>query len=174
MEKSPTELLKGNPTENIKITKNIELAPDLLPNYKQELLNILTEYYSGKCFSEYGLVKLVDPSIKVISNVVSRVNCNIIFHVEFSINTIAVSIGKKFIMQVDKINSKHIIGNIEEKISVLLRTETLKNYTFENDYFIRGKSKIDIGTRLIVQVEKVKYKNAEEIMVIVKYCKILQ
>jgi DNA-directed RNA polymerase subunit E'/Rpb7 len=168
-----SEKILENQSENIKITKNIELTPDLIGNHKQELLNILTEFYTGKCFSEYGLVKSVDPSVKIIDNIISRVNCNIIFYVEFSINVIAVSIGKKYVMQVDKINSKHIIGNIEEKISVLLRTETLKNYIFENDCFRRGKNKIDIGTKLFVQIEKVKYKSIDEIMVIVKYCKIL-
>jgi DNA-directed RNA polymerase subunit E'/Rpb7 len=163
-----------NLAENIILTKNIELTPNLLENYKQELINKLNEYYNEKCFIDHGFVKSVNPSIKIIGNIISRVNCNIIFNVEFTINAITVFIDKKFAMVVDKISPRHIIGNIEEKISVLLRVDTLKKYVFENDYFIWGKNKINIGSKICVKVEKVKYKNADEIMVIVKYCKILK
>lgn len=157
--------------ETITLKKKIELTPDSLYNYKEIILEKLREYYTDKCFKEFGLVKSIYPDIKIIDNIVSRVNCNIIFHVEFTLESLNISIGKEFVMVVSKINPKYIIGNIENKISVLISPETLIGYKYcdigdSGGYFLKKRKKIAIGDKIRVKVIKTKYKNSEEIMVI--------
>jgi DNA-directed RNA polymerase subunit E'/Rpb7 len=168
------KLFKIIKMESVIIQRKIELTPDSLYNYREIILEKLNAFYTDKCFKEYGLVKSVEKNIRIIDNIVSRVNCNIIFNVEFTLTILNVSIGKEFKMIVEKINPKYIIGNIEKKISVLVSPETMVGYVYKDDCFCKGKKRITIGGEITIKVSKTKYKNLDEIMVIGEYIQNIQ
>ena len=114
------------------IKKNIALDPQFLDNnYKTYLLKKLKDIIKNECNKEYGYYLDLKRIVCIKDNSITS-NSEIIFTIEFEVETLLPVKDKEFEGTICMIFVSGVFVNIKNKLKVLLPITELKNYTYCN------------------------------------------
>jgi DNA-directed RNA polymerase subunit E'/Rpb7 len=112
------------------INKKITLDPQYLDsNYKTYLLQKLKDNIKNECNKEYGYYLDLKRIVSIKDNNITS-NSEIIFNVEFEVETLLPIKDKEFEGTICMIFISGVFVNIKNKLKVLLPITELKNYTY--------------------------------------------
>ena len=100
-------------------------------NYKISLFKKIKETTTDECNKEYGYFLDVKRILKITDNNISS-NSEIVFIVEFEVETLLPEKGKEFEGTVCMIFNSGVFVNIKNKLKVLIPISQLTNYSYNN------------------------------------------
>lgn len=145
---------------NVIIERRICVDPQYLnKNIKLAIFEKIKESSKNECTKENGYILDVIKIIKIKDNYISNVNSEIVFIVEFEVNTLKPEIGKKLSGNVCMVFSGGLFINVKDKIKVLVPINSLKKYNFDptKKNFFNKTSKIEEGDLISIVITGIKY-----------------
>ena len=114
------------------IHRRVCIEPEfLVKNYKEHLFKKIKETSENECSKEYGYFLDVKRIIKILDNNITS-NSEIVFTVEFEVETLLPIKGKEFEGVICMIFNSGIFVNIKNKLKVLIPLTELTNYIYDS------------------------------------------
>jgi DNA-directed RNA polymerase subunit E'/Rpb7 len=114
------------------IRKRVCIEPEFLTkNYKDFLFKKIKETTNNECSKEHGYFLDVKRIVKIIDNNITS-NSEIVFIVEFEVETLLPIKDKEFEGTICMIFNSGIFVNIKNKLKVLIPLSELTNYTYDS------------------------------------------
>lgn len=145
------------------ISKKIKVHPSLLnKNLKKNLLNLVIEQTKNECTEEYGYVILIVKLLRILGNIVTSSNSDIIFNIEFVAETLLPKIGDIFNGTVCLIFDRGIFVTVQNKLKVLIPIVNLQGYEYikhiQSYYKNETLNKsIQKGDSLVFEITNIQY-----------------
>lgn len=114
------------------IKKRICLEPEYLDsNYKTYLFKKIKDNIQNECNREYGYFINLKKIVKIEDNSITS-NSEIIFNVEFEVETLLPEKDKEFECIICMIFVSGIFVNVKNKLKILLPISELSNYSYDH------------------------------------------
>ncbi len=126
----------------ITLEKKISLEPQYLDsNIEQHILKKLKDVSNNECSKDYGYFLKIVKLNKIINNYISS-DCQIIFNVEYEVETLKPETNKIFEGTVCMIFSGGIFLTIKNKMKVLIPISSLSDFEYKqnSNNFINKKN----------------------------------
>ena len=112
---------------------------------------------------QYGYILDVLKPARILSNVISRVDCNIIIEAEIEIISYIPAVGDIKSAEIILIFKEGIFAKIEiENIKVFINNNKFSDYIFQNDLYVSATDDtktLNVGKKIMVEIGGVKYTN---------------
>lgn len=149
--------------DTVNISTKIEIKPIFFhKNIINHIYNKIKKIHLLKCTKEYGHILDINENIIIKDQYINRVNSEVIFVVEFLATIFKPEKGKKASGKVCMIYKDGIFLNIVNNQKILIPTNYLDHYYFNNDIFIHNENndiKIKIGDTVETIIIDSKYYN---------------
>ena len=145
------------------IERNIKILPCNLIKGKLEnyVLDSFMDSVKGKCFEDIGYVLNTNKLVRVIDNVITDVDSDILFRVELDIDNLKPEKDDVYLSEIIMICENGILVEVEKCQKVLLPTKIMKKYKFDynTNSFINNEdnSKLNVGDKIQIKIEGVRY-----------------
>ena len=114
------------------IKRRVCLEPEFLDkNYKTYLFQKIKDTAKNECSKDYGYFLDIKRILKIVDNDITS-NSEIVFTVEFEVETLLPIKGKEFEGTICMIFNSGIFVNIKNKLKVLIPITELSNYTYDS------------------------------------------
>jgi DNA-directed RNA polymerase subunit E'/Rpb7 len=148
---------------HITTTKSISLSPNFIDsNILKNVFVLLKKKYEKTCDEEDGMILSIDNILKV-ENIVSKDSCYINFDITFTATVIKPEKGLKLTFKPSYIlEHKGIFGKICDNISIFVPENTMKNWKYSNDSYVRDDNN-DINKDSVIEVivDEIKYNSTK-------------
>jgi DNA-directed RNA polymerase subunit E'/Rpb7 len=130
---------------------------------KTHLLEKIKSQMVDTCTNQHGYIIKIIKIVKIIDNRISAANSDIVFTVKYEAQILKPSIGKEIEGTVCIVFNKGTFINVENKLKVLVTSESLKGYTFEpsKNIYIRGEDTIEKEDKIKVRITGVMYSKSK-------------
>jgi DNA-directed RNA polymerase subunit E'/Rpb7 len=115
------------------------------------------------CTKQHGYIIDVVKVLKIIDNRISAANSDIVFTVKYEAKILKPFVGKEIEGIVCIIFNKGTFINVENKLKILVTSESLKGYTFDSskNIYINGEDTIEKEDKLKVRITGVMYSKSK-------------
>lgn len=150
----------------------IGLSPDELSgNLREKIYTKLKTKFAGRCDKEYGYIDSIKPNFEILENKISSTSGEIMFKVDFEIETLRPEIGKEFSGTICMVFVHGFFVQIAENMKVLITGKTLDGFTynkiekcFEKEVVSKKKKEkkkivYRQGDKLTVVIEQIQFEN---------------
>lgn len=145
----------------------IGLSPEELGgNLREKIYKKLKSKFAGRCDKEYGYIDSINQDFTIVSNKISSTSGDILFTIDFKIETLRPEIGKEFEGTICMVFVHGFFVQIAENMKVLITGKSLDGFTYnkiENIFEkeIASKKKKDKKTKIV-------YKQGDKINVVIE------
>lgn len=144
----------------ITIDKFICLKPfELDNNIKNTILNNMRNYLVNKCSENNGYIISVNKIIKILDTRISNTTSDIICNVRVEVCSLKPVLENVYKATICMVFSQGIFVEIEEKMKVLIPTDKLEEFTFENFSFRNGDIVLSNDDIISIAIYDYKYLN---------------
>jgi len=122
--------------KSILVRKKISMEPNLLGNFKDNILNKLKLQFLNKCFKEHGLVLDILPDFTIVENTI--ISGSILLTIDFNIICDKPEIGDIITCRVRSTRRECILLEIEGRDDILIAVPANKTslvFSKEKEYY---------------------------------------
>lgn len=144
-----------------KLTKTISISPNYMnKNIVSAIVHMLKTKYEKTCSEEDGMIISVE-NITKLDNTISKDSCYVNFSVTFLAKVIKPEIGMSLEITPTLILSKGIFGKIYDTINLFIPENNIKDWSFDENTFKKGKKVINKDKSVKVIITDIKFNSTK-------------